>query len=80
MIAALLLALVAPAASADAASCVPAATQDHALTAVNEHRTLRETLGEPMPTAATMVMLFGRGGHLSTSEYRIVLARRADSR
>lgn len=80
MIAALLLALGAPAASADAAACIPAATQDGVLTAVNEHRTLRETLGEPMPKAATMVMLFGRGGHLSTSEYSIVLARRADGR
>ncbi len=80
MIAALLLALVAPAASADAAPCVPAATAEIAPSTLADHRALRETLNESMPAAATMVMLFGRGGHLSTSEYSIVLARRADGR
>ncbi|OWK28092.1 hypothetical protein [Sphingomonas dokdonensis] len=80
MIAALLLALVAPAASADAVPCIPAATAEIASSALADHRALRATLNEPMPEAATMVMLFGHGGHLSTSEYSIVLARRADGR
>jgi hypothetical protein len=38
---------------------------------------LRQAMGEPMPQSPTMVMLFGRGGHLSTQEYSIVLVKAA---
>jgi hypothetical protein len=31
-----------------------------------------------MPQSPTMVMLYGKGGHLSTDEYSIVLVREAD--
>jgi len=60
--------------------CVPVASDDLAPTssAIEDHRALREALGEPMPTAQTMVMVFGRGGHLSTEEYSVILARDAN--
>ena len=48
------------------------------LSKIESHRALRRSMGEPMPTAATMVMLYGYGGHLATSEYSIVLARGTD--
>lgn len=32
-----------------------------------------------MPPAPTMVMLYGRGGHLSTEEYSVILSRGVDN-
>lgn len=61
--------------------CVPVASDHLAPTssAIDDHRALRKALGEPMPQAPTMVMMYGRGGDLSTDEYSIVLARGADN-
>lgn len=60
--------------------CVPVASDHLAPTtsAINDHKALRKALGEPMPHAPTMVMMHGRGGHLSTDEYSIVVARGTD--
>jgi hypothetical protein len=41
---------------------------------------LRAAIGEPMPGASTMIMLFGHGGHLGTEAHSIVLARGSDRR
>ncbi len=43
-----------------------------------EHAALRAALGEPMPQSGTMVLLYGKGGHLATREYSIVVVRGAD--
>lgn len=43
--------------------------------AVQKHEALRTALGEPMPAAASMILVHGKGGHLSTEEYSIVLER-----
>lgn len=57
--------------------CVPVASDHLAPTtsAIGDHKALRKALGEPMPQTPTMVMMHGRGGHLSTGEYSVVLAR-----
>lgn len=67
--------------SAAAPPCVPIASDHLAPTssAFEDHGALRKAIGEPMPQAPTMVMMYGRGGHLSTIEYSIVLARGAGS-
>ena len=67
-------------ASSPRSPCVPIASDHLAPTssAVEDHKALRKAIGEPMPQAPTMVMLNGRGGHLSTEEYSVVLARGAD--
>ncbi len=80
MIAALLIAL-ASVPGAPPLPCVPAASDKGALTssALDEHRALRAALGAPMPDAPAMVMLHGKGGHLVTDEYSIILARHADA-
>lgn len=57
---------------------VPAAGNPRTSSQIGEHRTLRKALDEPLPTTPTMVMLFGRGGHLATDEYSIIVARSAD--
>ena len=61
--------------------CVPVASDHLAPTssAIDDHKALRKAIGEPMPQAATMVMMYGQGGHLSTEEYSVVLARGADN-
>ncbi|MET1757173.1 hypothetical protein ABVV53_17165 [Novosphingobium sp. RD2P27] len=61
--------------------CVPVASDHLAPTtsALDEHRALRKALGEPIPHSPTMIMLYGKGGHLSTEEYSIVLVRQADA-
>ncbi len=65
---------------AAARPCIPIASDNLAPTssAVADHQALRKAMGEPMPHARTMVMLHSRGGHLSTEEYSIVLARGGD--
>ena len=47
--------------------CVPVASDQLKPTTsdIEEHRALRRVLGEPMPDASMMVMLHGKGGHLS---------------
>jgi hypothetical protein len=57
--------------------CVPRASDQSNATqsAIEEHRALREAIGEPMSQSSTMVMLYGRGGHLATQEHSIVLFR-----
>ncbi len=73
-----LLALAATA--ADPTLCVPVPTAEAARTSsqIDEHRSLRKALDEPIPNASTMVMLFGRGAHLATEEYSIIVARGPD--
>ena len=60
--------------------CLPvaSATSKPTASAIEDHRALRKAIGEPMPQSPTMVMLYGKGGHLSTSEYSIVVVRAAD--
>ena len=60
--------------------CLPVASATSNLTAsaIKDHRALRNAIGESMPHSPTMVMLHGKGGHLSTSEYSIVVIRAAD--
>ena len=60
--------------------CLPvaSATSNPTASAIEDHRALRKAIGEPMPQSPTMVMLYGKGGHLSTSEYSIVVVRAAD--
>lgn len=79
MIAVLLVALTSVAA-APSLPCVPAVSDKAALTtsALDDHRALRAALGEPMPNSPEMVMLHGKGGHLATQEYSIIVARHAD--
>ena len=80
MIGLALLALALADAGSSARPCVPVAS-DHlepTPSAIEDHRSLRQALGVPMPQAPTMVMLYGKGGHLSTEEYSIVLIRAAD--
>lgn len=48
--------------------------------AVEDHRSLRKVLDEPMPRSPTMVMLYGKGGHLSTQEYSVIVVRADDGR
>ena len=47
---------------------------------VLEHWKLRSDLGEAMPTAKTMVMLYGSGGHHETVSYSLIVHREADGR
>jgi len=80
MIGLTLLALALADAGSSARPCVPVAS-DHLKptpSAIEDHKSLRAALGVPMPQAPTMVMLYGKGGHLSTEEYSIVLIRAAD--
>ena len=60
--------------------CLPvsSATSKPTASAIEDHRALRKAIGEPMPQSPTMVMLYGKGGHLSTSEYSIDVVRAAD--
>lgn len=60
--------------------CLPVApaTSKPTTSAIEDHRALRKALGEPMPQSRTMVMLYGEGGHLSTSEYSIIVVRAAN--
>jgi hypothetical protein len=78
----LLLLAMAPTASIGFADppCVPVASDRLAPTtsAIEDHKYLRKALGEPMPETPTMIMMHGQGGHLSTQEYSVVLARGAD--
>jgi hypothetical protein len=67
----LLLAMMSAAEVAVAAPpCIPLAPKgsDNAASAFEDHRALREALGEPLPQTPTMVMIHGRGGHLSTAD------------
>lgn len=68
-------------ANSAAAPCVPVASDYLAPTSstIDEHKALRKALGEPMPQAPTMVMMYGRGGHHATTEYSVVLVREADN-
>lgn len=47
---------------------------------VDKHRKLRAELGEPMPSAPTMVLLYAAGGHLAISEYSIIVYRSAEGK
>lgn len=60
--------------------CLPVASavSKPTASAIEDHRTLRQAIGEPMPQSSTMVMLYGKGGHLSTEEYSIIVVRSAD--
>lgn len=60
--------------------CIPIASDRLKPTssALDAHAALREALGELMPEAPIRVALYGRGGHHSTEEYSIVLARNTD--
>jgi len=60
--------------------CLPVASavSKPTVSAIEDHRTLRKAIGEPMPQSPTMVMLYGKGGHLSTEEYSIIVVRSAD--
>ncbi|MGT2516207.1 hypothetical protein ACVOMT_20195 (plasmid) [Sphingomonas panni] len=80
MITLLLLAMPMDAAATSAKPCIPIASDRLKPTSseLDAHRALRAAVGEPMPEAPTRVMLYGRGGHLSTEEYSIVVARDAD--
>lgn len=57
--------------------CVPVPSDKLQPTAsdIEEHTKLRQALKEPMPDQRPMVMLRGKGGHLSTEEYSIIVAR-----
>ena len=46
-------------------------TQD----AVQEHKVLRQALGEAMPAAPTMIRVFASGGDLATTAFSIILVR-----
>lgn len=80
MITLLLLAMSTDAAATPAKPCIPIASDRLKPTssALDAHRALRAALGEPMPEASVRVALHGRGGHLSTEEYSIVMARDPD--
>lgn len=76
----LLLAVASPArAGSSNLPCIPIVADHLASTpsAIADHKALRKALGEPMPEAPTMVMMYGRGGHLQTTEYSVILARGA---
>lgn len=47
-------------------------------TRVDKHQQLRAELGEPMPSAPTMIFLYAAGGHLATSEYSIIAYRSSE--
>ena len=47
---------------------------------MKEHTALRSALGEAMPHADSMVLIHALGGHLSTTEYSIVLERQSNNR
>ena len=81
MIELILLAIAPVAGSASTGQlCLPVAstTSKPTASAIEDHRALRKAIGEPMPQSPTMVMLYGMGGHLSTSEYSMVVVRSAD--
>jgi len=80
MIALLLLAIAPVAGNASSSPCLPvaSATSKPTASAIEDHRALRKAVDEPMPQSPTMVMLYGKGGHLSTEEYSIVVVRAAD--
>ncbi|RYE93841.1 MAG: hypothetical protein EOO77_44975, partial [Oxalobacteraceae bacterium] len=59
-------------------ACLPAAVLQPTPSAIEDHRALRKAIGEPMPQSPTMVMLYGKGGHLATEEYSIILVRTAN--
>lgn len=61
-------------------ACVPVASNQHQPTTsgIEDHKKLRQALSEPMPEGAPMVMLYGKGGHLSTEEYSIIVVRLPD--
>lgn len=60
--------------------CVPVASDELKPTTsdIEGHKKLRQALNEPMPEGAPMVMLHGKGGHLATEEYSIIVVRSPD--
>lgn len=81
MIALLMLAIASAGGIASTSSlCLPARPTSSIPPAsrIEAHKMLREAIGEPMPQAPTMVMLHGKGGHLATSEYSIIVVRGGD--
>jgi hypothetical protein len=48
--------------------------------ALADHESLRTALGEDLPRTKAMVMIYGAGGHLATSQYSIVVTREVDGR
>lgn len=81
MIALILLAIAPVTGNASTNSlCLPVASAvlKPTASAIEDHRTLRKAIGEPMPQSPTMVMLYGKGGHLLTEEYSIIVVRSAD--
>jgi len=82
MIELLLLAMAAPysAGPSRPEPCLPVATDQSEVTpsAIEEHRLLRASLDEPMPQEPTMIMVYGKGGHLATQEHSIVAVRSTD--
>jgi hypothetical protein len=47
---------------------------------LQEHAALRTALGEKMPKAASMILIFAAGGHLSIEQYSIILLRQKNGR
>ena len=81
MIVLLLLAIAPVTGNASTSSpCFPVASavSKPTASAIEYHRALRKAVDEPMPQSPTMVMLYGKGGHLSTQEYSIIVARSAN--
>jgi len=76
----LAIALVSGDGSTIAPPCLPtvSAQLNPAPSAIEDHRELREAIGDQMPHARTMVMLYGAGGHLVTEQYSIILVRAAN--
>jgi hypothetical protein len=60
--------------------CIPVASDrlQPTTSGIEDHKRLRQELNEPMPEDRPMVMIYGRGGHLSTEEYSIIVARSSD--
>lgn len=78
MLGSILLILAPVAAKAPASKpCLPttSADSDATASAIEDHRTLRGALGEQMPEGANMIFLFGKGLHLSVTEYSIAVVR-----
>ena len=80
MLPALLLVIPSLAATAQAPlPCRPMTTASAGPSSVMiDHWKVRTDVGEPMPTAPTMVMLYTSGGHHETVTYSLIVARRAD--
>jgi hypothetical protein len=80
MITLFLLAIAPVAGNGSSAPCLPvkSALSQPIASAIEDHRALRKAIDEPMPHSPTMVMLYGKGGHLSTQEYSIIVVREAN--